>query len=226
MGADADACRAVIVNRIRDALIPLRELHDRVVKEVDEPALLEELQRASILEEPAARRVARCLAEVRLTYHRAWRDLVKDLESGDQEGQSGSDPDDEKEGNDQDQDQIRIRMGRRERRPRRPRRRSFARSRSTLPRGRTRYPRRVVAKRVNFYHSNPRKLLNSRRNFLKLSWFPSSFRPLGFRAQKALRLGARGVQTGCRTRARGVPLCTRIPPGKSSLPGHGRRSRP
>ena len=40
-----------------------------------------------------------------MTYHRAWRDLVKDLETGDQEGQSGSDPDDEKEGNDQDQDQ-------------------------------------------------------------------------------------------------------------------------
>ena len=105
MGADADACRAVIVKRIREELIPLRELHARVVKDVDEPALLEALQRASILEDAAARRVARCLAEVRMTYHRAWRDLVKDLETGDQEGQPGSDPDDEKEGNDQDQDQ-------------------------------------------------------------------------------------------------------------------------
>ena len=90
-------------------------------------------------------------------------------------------------------------MGRRERRPRRPRRLSFTRSRSTLPRGRTRYPRRLAAKRVNFYHSNPRKLLNGRRNFLKPSWFPSSFRPLGFRAQKAICLGARGVQTGSKT---------------------------
>ena len=105
MGADADACRAVIVKRIREELIPLRELHGRVVKDVDEPALLEALQRASILEDAAARRVARCLAEVRMTYHRAWRDLVKDLETGDQEGLSGSNPDDEKEGNDQDQDQ-------------------------------------------------------------------------------------------------------------------------
>ena len=105
MGADADACRAVIVKRIREELIPLRELHGRVVKDVDEPALLEALQRASILEDAAARRVARCLAEVRMTYHRAWRDLVKDLETGDQEGQPGSNPDDEKEGNDQDQDQ-------------------------------------------------------------------------------------------------------------------------
>ena len=58
MGADADACRAVIVKRIREALIPLRELHARVVKDVDEPALLEALQRASILEDAAARRVA------------------------------------------------------------------------------------------------------------------------------------------------------------------------
>ena len=65
MGADADACRAVIVKRLQEELIPLRELHARVVKEVDEPALLEALQRASILEDAAARRVARCLAEVR-----------------------------------------------------------------------------------------------------------------------------------------------------------------
>src|ERR1700722_6952978 len=105
MGADADASRAFIVKRIREELIPLRELHARVVKDVDEPALLEALQRASILEDAAARRVARCLAEVRMTYHRAWRDLVKDLETGDQEGLSGSNPDDEKEGNDPDQDQ-------------------------------------------------------------------------------------------------------------------------
>ena len=105
MGADADACRAAIVNRIREELIPLRELHARVVREVDEPALLEALQRASILEDAAARRVARCLAEVRMTYHRAWRDLVKDLETGDQEGLSGSNPDDEEEGNDQDQNE-------------------------------------------------------------------------------------------------------------------------
>src|SRR3984957_28010 len=105
MGADADACRAVIMKRIREELIPLRELHARVVKDVDEPALLEALQRASILEDAAARRVARALAEVRMNYHRAWRDLVKDLESGDQEGLSGSDPDDETEGNDQYQDE-------------------------------------------------------------------------------------------------------------------------
>ena len=105
MGADADACRAVIVKRIRDELIPLRELHARVVKDVDEPALLEALQRASILEDAAARRVSRCLADVRMNYHRAWRDLVQDLESGDQEGQAGVHPDVENEGSDQDQNQ-------------------------------------------------------------------------------------------------------------------------
>ena len=47
----------------------------------------------------------RALAEVRMTYHRAWRDLVKDLETGDQEGLSEFDRDDKEEGNDQDQDQ-------------------------------------------------------------------------------------------------------------------------
>ena len=42
-----------------------------------------------------------------MTYHRTWRDLVKDLETGDQEGQAEFNPDDEKEGN----DQSKIRTG-------------------------------------------------------------------------------------------------------------------
>ena len=58
MGADGDACRAAIVKRVQEELVPLVELHAQVVREVDEPALLEELQRASILEDAAARRVA------------------------------------------------------------------------------------------------------------------------------------------------------------------------
>ena len=55
MGADGDACRAAIVKRVQEELVPLRELHAQVVREVDEPALLEALQRASILNDEAAR---------------------------------------------------------------------------------------------------------------------------------------------------------------------------
>ena len=69
----------------QEALVPLRELHAQVVRDVDEPSLLEALNRASILNEEAARRVARCQAEVRLTYHRAWRDLAEILETGEEE---------------------------------------------------------------------------------------------------------------------------------------------
>ena len=201
MGADADACRAVIVKRIQEELIPLRELQGRVRTGSRRagPA-----GGASAHLDPrgrAARRLAHCLAEVRMTYHRAWRDLVKDLETGDQE---------EKPGpilmmrrmvtiRIRIKIKIKIRMGRRERRLKCPRRLSFTRSRGTLPRERTRYPRRLVAKRMNFYHSNPRKLLTGRRNLVKPSWFPSSIRPLGLRAQKAICLGARGVQTGSKT---------------------------
>ena len=54
---------------------------------------LEAFQRRRISRTP--RPGAACLAEVRMTYHRAWRDLVKDLESGDQEGMSGANLDDE-----------------------------------------------------------------------------------------------------------------------------------
>ena len=57
MGVDGDACRAAIVKRVHEELVPLRELEGRVRREIDEPALLEELQRASILKDDAARRV-------------------------------------------------------------------------------------------------------------------------------------------------------------------------
>ena len=98
MGVDGDACRAAIVKRVQEELVPLRELEARVRREVDEPALLEELQRASILKDKAGRRVARCQAEVRATYHRAWRDLVVVLETDDEE----EDDDDLDQGEDQD----------------------------------------------------------------------------------------------------------------------------
>ena len=72
-------------------------------------------------------------------------------------------------------------------------------SRRPCPRERMRYPSRLAAGARNFHHSNPRKLPTRRRNFLKPSWFPSILEPLGLRAQKALRLGARGVQTRSKT---------------------------
>ena len=106
MGPDADACRAV--NREKGSgtrLIPLRQLHGRVVIDFAEAALLEALQRASILEDAAARRVARCQAEVRATYHRAWRDLVKVLET-DEEGPPVCGGDDEDQDKDEDKDQV------------------------------------------------------------------------------------------------------------------------
>ena len=104
MGVDGDACRAAIVKRVQEELVPLRELHAQVVREVDEPALLEELQRASILKDEAARRVARCQAEVRATYHRAWRDLVKVLASAEEARRSGCAGDDDGD-EDEDKDQ-------------------------------------------------------------------------------------------------------------------------
>ena len=102
MGADAAACRAALVTRLQEAVGELRELEIRVRQETDEPALLEVLQRASILKDDAARRVARCQAEVRATFHRAWRDMVVVLESDEEKGLPEFGVDDED--NDQDED--------------------------------------------------------------------------------------------------------------------------
>jgi len=108
MGVDGDACRAWLVKQFQEELGKLRELEVRVVKEVDEPGLLEALNRASILSDEAARRVARCQAEVRATYHRVWRDLVKVLDRDEEKGPPGFGGDDEDEdkddGNDKDKD--------------------------------------------------------------------------------------------------------------------------
>jgi hypothetical protein len=99
LGADAAACRAALSQRFRQEANALRELHTQVVKDVDEPALLEVLQCASILKDDAARRVLRAHADVRATFHKAWRDLVLVLESDEEEGLTDLDDD-----NDQDQD--------------------------------------------------------------------------------------------------------------------------
>ena len=80
-------------------------------------------------------------------------------------------------------------------------------------------PGRVAAKRLNFYHSNPRKLLNSRRNFLKPSWFPSSFWPLGFRARSALT-GGEGAVNGAQNPGEGGAALHPDPPlGRAHSPG-------
>jgi len=102
VGADAAACRAALSKRIQEAVDELRELEIRVRKETDEPALLEVLQRASILKDDAARRVARCQAEVRATFHRAWRDLVVVLESDEEKGLPEFGVDDEDDDQDKD----------------------------------------------------------------------------------------------------------------------------
>ena len=81
---------------------------------------------------------------------------------------------------------------------------------AALPRGRTRFPSRLAAKLMNFYHSNPRESPNRRRNLLKLSWFPPIFRPLGFRAQKAFVWGRRGYKRG-----RKPSIRTGLPPHRA-----------
>jgi hypothetical protein len=103
LGADAAACRAALSQRFRQEADALRELHTQVVKDVDEPAMLEVLQCASILKDDAARRVLRAHADVRATFHKAWRDLVTVLESDEEEGLSDFDEnDDQNEDNDED----------------------------------------------------------------------------------------------------------------------------
>ncbi len=102
IGDDAAACRAALSNRLQEAVDELRALEIRVRKGTDEPALLEVLRRASILQDDVARRVARCQAEVRATFRRAGRELVGVLESDEENGLPESAIDDED--NDQDED--------------------------------------------------------------------------------------------------------------------------
>jgi hypothetical protein len=62
---------------------------DRLHREVDEPELIELFDRASILNEPAARKVKLSHAEARSTYHRAFKELYhtldRDAEAGEEE---------------------------------------------------------------------------------------------------------------------------------------------
>ena len=60
MGVDGDACRAAIVKRVQEELVPLRELHAQVLSEVDEPALLRSssARRSSTTKRPGAWRLS------------------------------------------------------------------------------------------------------------------------------------------------------------------------
>jgi hypothetical protein len=70
--------------RLEDLLKERRDFYqaeaDRLHREVDEPELIELFDRASILNEPAARKVKLSHAEARSTYHRALKELYHTLD--------------------------------------------------------------------------------------------------------------------------------------------------
>ena len=94
MPGDPDACRELLLGRFQEELVRLRELDERVRREADEPSLLEALNRASILTEVAARRVARAHAAARTSFHCAWKELVATLKRDREEGPPDSADDD------------------------------------------------------------------------------------------------------------------------------------
>ena len=79
MGTGPGECRERLLRLLEVERDRLRDMEERVTREVDHPSLLEALDRASILTEETARRLARSQSEARTTFHRAWKDLVKVL---------------------------------------------------------------------------------------------------------------------------------------------------
>ena len=79
MSSNPGECRERLLRALEDERDRLRDLEERVRREIDGPSLLEALDRASILTEETARRLARSQSEARTTFHRAWKDLVKVL---------------------------------------------------------------------------------------------------------------------------------------------------
>ena len=85
-GVDPDDCRGLLVGLFAEELARLRDLEQRVRREVDEPRWVAALQRASILSDEAARRVTRSHAESRTTFHRALKDLFRTLDRDEEQG--------------------------------------------------------------------------------------------------------------------------------------------
>ena len=72
---DADENRELLIETIEEEIERLRIEERRLWVEIDQPSLEAALDRASILTEAAARRVARSHSEARTTFHRASKDL-------------------------------------------------------------------------------------------------------------------------------------------------------
>ena len=100
IGLDADHNRELLVIELEGEVERLRVEADRLAREVDQPSLAAVLERALILSEEAARRVARSHGEARTTYHRAssalWPLLDREKKQGPPEP-AGYDQDDEVE---------------------------------------------------------------------------------------------------------------------------------
>ena len=71
VGGDADENRHLLLEELEAARDRLYAEAERLSREVDLPRLVARLERASILTEEAAKRVARSHSEARSTYHRA-----------------------------------------------------------------------------------------------------------------------------------------------------------
>ena len=86
VGYDADENRELLLDELEGARDRLYAEAERLTREVDLPRLVAALERASILTEKAAKRVARSHSEARSTYHRAsnalWPLLDREKEEG------------------------------------------------------------------------------------------------------------------------------------------------
>jgi hypothetical protein len=77
--ADRRQCAARLVELLKQTMDHYQAESDRLHKEDDEPELIELFDRASILDEPAARKAKASHAEARTTFHRAYKELCLTL---------------------------------------------------------------------------------------------------------------------------------------------------
>jgi hypothetical protein len=104
--ADADHFRGLLVALLQNERDQLLELAKRVDLEVDQPSFRRALNRVSILSDAAARRLAPDRADARLTFPRAFKELIATLERDREKGPPDL-PNDDDDSNDHDQDEDR-----------------------------------------------------------------------------------------------------------------------
>ncbi len=109
MSSNPGECRERLLRALEDERDRLRDMEERVTREVDHPSLLEALDRASILTEESARRLARSQTEARTAFHQAWKALVKALAADREEGPPREFVDDVDEDEDEDKDKDKDR---------------------------------------------------------------------------------------------------------------------